>query len=381
MRTEDNKWVSDPEGIVHRVHETLRQPEHQRRGIKRIGSIWASGIDVDSNITWLVKDLIPAGGLVEIYGQPSCGKSFLALDLGMAIARGRPFFGREVMTPGFVAFIAAEGGHGVKKRVVAYRKYHGIEDDDEPFLLIPEVLNFRNSAEVDALVALLEECSKERGPCRGLITDTVNRSFGGGDENASRDMGEYLQAVDRIGQATGAARILIHHEGKDRKGSGGRGHSSLFAATDTAILVEKYEGVHSFTLERQKDGDDGAKFGFRLDQFEMGTDADNDAITSLIVEPTDLPKGKRTHLTRKNAAALTEFADLLNRGAGHPHHGSDRIPPGVEVIDIELWRETLHKRSLLDGKNPRQQFKDIKAALLAAGKIGIWEEQAWIVKT
>src|SRR4029078_7264377 len=104
----------------------------------RIKSLWSSEVSFKDRCEWQVKKIIPAGAMVEIYGLPGCGKSFLAIHLGMAIARAIPFFGQELVTPGFVAYLAAEGGHGIEKRIAAYRQYNIIEDGTEPFLLIPQ---------------------------------------------------------------------------------------------------------------------------------------------------------------------------------------------------------------------------------------------------
>jgi RecA-family ATPase len=38
--------------------------------------------------TWLVKDIIPSGGLVNLFSGPKLGKSFIALDLCRAISQG-----------------------------------------------------------------------------------------------------------------------------------------------------------------------------------------------------------------------------------------------------------------------------------------------------
>jgi AAA domain len=68
------------------------KPNGHNRGAKRFGAIWFENIgDDDEESEWLVRGLIPTGGFVEIYGQPSCGKSFLALALGMASLAGVPF--------------------------------------------------------------------------------------------------------------------------------------------------------------------------------------------------------------------------------------------------------------------------------------------------
>ena len=57
---------------------------------------------------WIVKHLIPAGGLVTLYGKPKCGKSFFALGLAASVSDGHPWFLMPEFTvdvPGPVVFL------------------------------------------------------------------------------------------------------------------------------------------------------------------------------------------------------------------------------------------------------------------------------------
>src|SRR5438093_783259 len=58
-------------------------------------------------ISWLAKDLFPKNSVGLIVGESQAGKTFLALDLAVAVATGRPFFGKQV-TKGGVLYIPAE---------------------------------------------------------------------------------------------------------------------------------------------------------------------------------------------------------------------------------------------------------------------------------
>src|SRR5437868_424474 len=58
-------------------------------------------------VRWIADGLIPAGGIVMIYGKPKVGKSTLARDLAYCIATGVPFLGRSVKQ-GRVLYLALE---------------------------------------------------------------------------------------------------------------------------------------------------------------------------------------------------------------------------------------------------------------------------------
>lgn len=55
---------------------------------------------------WVIDKLIPVGGLVNIFGKPKTGKSFLALGMSQAIVNGEPDWeGYRIDTHGSVAYL------------------------------------------------------------------------------------------------------------------------------------------------------------------------------------------------------------------------------------------------------------------------------------
>src|SRR6266849_2165500 len=60
------------------------------------------------SMDWLIDGLLPAKSFACLYGPPGSYKSFLALDIGLSIANGRPFVGLSTQQ-GDVAYIAGEG--------------------------------------------------------------------------------------------------------------------------------------------------------------------------------------------------------------------------------------------------------------------------------
>lgn len=55
---------------------------------------------------WVIEKLLPIGGLVNMFGKPKTGKSFLALSLAKAIVNGEPdWCGYPISQPGSVAYL------------------------------------------------------------------------------------------------------------------------------------------------------------------------------------------------------------------------------------------------------------------------------------
>ena len=65
---------------------------------------------------YMVKGWLGRNCLSMLYGPSNAGKTFVALDLAMHVASGKPWRGYRV-NGGSVLYIAAEGGAGVRNRL------------------------------------------------------------------------------------------------------------------------------------------------------------------------------------------------------------------------------------------------------------------------
>jgi RecA-family ATPase len=72
------------------------------------------------------------------------------------------------------------------------------------------------------------------GTSLGLVViDTHAGVSPGADENASADMTKIIRHYQQIQEASHAAVLIVHH--KNAAGDKSRGHTSLYAAMDSAI--------------------------------------------------------------------------------------------------------------------------------------------------
>jgi hypothetical protein len=93
-------------------------------------------IKIERSPNYLVKGIIPRGGLVVAYGAPKNGKSLLVFDLVMHVAIDRPYRGRRVQR-GTVVYLALEGGRGFAARKEAWCQRHFVESSEPvPFHLL-----------------------------------------------------------------------------------------------------------------------------------------------------------------------------------------------------------------------------------------------------
>lgn len=191
------------------------------------------------NPEWLVDGLIIKNGLGFLYGDPGCGKSFLALDLALTLANGgERWIGKPVAGRGGVLYLAGEGKAGAKLRYMAWQAAKGVPDHQAHFLMAFESLNFMKVEDVETLERTIEHIIAQRGetPCL-IVVDTVSRVLPGAKENLQEDMSIFVQACDRVRQRFGCAVMGVHHSAK---GSGQmRGSTVLKGAADFAFAMTK----------------------------------------------------------------------------------------------------------------------------------------------
>src|SRR5690625_1661515 len=65
---------------------------------------------------WIIRGRVEANSLAMIFGDPACGKSFLAVDWACSVATGKDYHGHTVQQAP-VIFIAGEGLNGIARRL------------------------------------------------------------------------------------------------------------------------------------------------------------------------------------------------------------------------------------------------------------------------
>lgn len=234
-------------------------------------------------LPWIIKGVLPKAGLGVVYGASGSGKSFAVLDMGMAIARGVDWRGKRTRQ-GRVAYIAAEGADGFRKRLAAYAMHHKVDLTEVPMTVLNGAPNLLEKLDaVDVAKGI-----KAAGGADLIVIDTFAQTTPGANENAGEDVGKALGYCKLIHRVTGAMVLLIHHSGKDAT-KGARGWSGLRAACDAEIEVVREAAGRYLRLTKSKDGEDGLEWGFDLEVIQVDVDEDLDAVTSCVVIEAAMP--------------------------------------------------------------------------------------------
>lgn len=234
----------------------------------------------------LVEGLMTIGSSVVVYGDSNSGKTFWALSVATAIATGSDCYGLKT-DPGLVIYLASEAPGSIRSRMQAIKKYHGC--DLANLAMVPVPMNFYNgdqdAHDVIELVRAIEKIKGQR--VRLIIGDTLARMSAGANENSGEDMGPVMARFDQVATATGAALMIIHHNGKDAA-KGARGWSGIRAHIDTEIEVVEKEGIRSVTVTKQRElPSKGETIYFKLEIIEMGTTKFGSPATTCVAVPDE----------------------------------------------------------------------------------------------
>ena len=336
---------------------------------------------------YLIKDLFPRTGLCVVWGPPKCGKSFWTMDAMLHAALNWQYRGRKV-AQGRVVYCAFEGQDGYGKRIEAFRQQHQEEiiqviasTGAVAFHLMPVRMDLVK--EHRQFIAEIRAQLGDKSP-DAIVLDTLNRSLVG-SESSDEDMTKYIGAADALREAFDCLVVIVHHCGIE--GTRPRGHTSLTGAADAQIAVKRdATGNVLATVEWMKDGPEGAEIISRLNQVSVGTDTDGDDMTTCVIEPADntvATMEKPDRMRRAPKAAKIAF-DALREAIGDlgtVATPSDHVPAGVRVTTIDRWRDYAYRRGISTGEARAQQkaFKAATEYLIAEKRVGVWNDDAWII--
>lgn len=191
---------------------------------------------------WLI-DGIWAGQAVGVLGgPPKVGKSWLALELALAVASGRPALGAfPVPIPGPVLMFSAEDSPGaVRERIDGLCRARGADLSTLPLHVITaESVKLDADADRTGLEAVLGEIRPKL-----LVLDPFVRLHSG-DENYAGHVADLLGYLRCLERRFSLAIMIAHHVSKKshvHPGQALRGSSDLHGWGDSNLYLQRQEG-------------------------------------------------------------------------------------------------------------------------------------------
>ncbi|MGD0679727.1 MAG: AAA family ATPase, partial [Polyangiaceae bacterium] len=199
--------------------------------------------DLDETARWLVDGIWPTEGVGVLAGSPKTGKTWLAVELGIAVASGRPFLGQfGVRKAGSVLMFGAEDrAADLKARASGICKARNQDLDALAFDLI-EVASL--SIDHPTEFARLRATVRKVRPAL-VILDPFVRLFRG-SENDAGAVSSVLGRLRALQRECAVAMLVVHHVRKrdavEASAASIRGSGDFHAWADTSITLGRRRG-------------------------------------------------------------------------------------------------------------------------------------------
>ncbi len=213
---------------------------------------------------FLIDRLWTSQAVGVIGGAPKCCKSWLALDMALAVASGRPCLGafKPLQTGPVLLFSAEESPQKVRRRLEGLARVRDVDFASLPIHLILDP-QLRLDIQRDFL-RLLNAVDSLRP--RLLILDPFVRLHRI-DENSAADVSALLADLRSLQRRFALAILLVHHTRKANGEASGvalRGSSDLHAWGDSNLYLRR-QGLDLVLSSEHRSAKPDGPFSIRLD--------------------------------------------------------------------------------------------------------------------
>ena len=218
---------------------------------------------------WFLKGLM-SNGLYLLAAPPKFGKSFLALDMCLSIARGKPCLGFETVKRGVLYMVLEDRLDDFKDRTKRY-----LGDESFPanmFLCDKDEYRLKEITNDDSLINYFDELLAWGDPIQFIVIDTFQHIRGEMQKNEgiyNFDRRE-LRYLKKFADEKRICILLIHHTRKSKDED-----NEFNEVSGSAALQGGVDAV--FKIKKQKVADTDATFsalgrGIRIEPFTMHFD-------------------------------------------------------------------------------------------------------------
>jgi hypothetical protein len=288
-------------------------------------------------LKWIIKGWMPDSAVSMVYGESGVGKTFITLDMACHIAAGMQWHGHKTKA-GLVVYMAGEGNYGIRQRVTAWCKAHGVQTLDN-LLISNKAIDVDSPAAAAQIINAVREVTQEDAVA--LFIDTVNNHMSG-DENSAKDTRNMLNACNIVSRALNASICLNHHTGHaaDSK-QRARGSSAWKASLDASILVAKTEGSIEIACTKMKDAEPPKAFFGKLEVVPLGwIDEDGEEIKGAVFKIEENPPEKKEKKESEIQKDIRKFTNAWWHSGAEERNNSPYISRSA-LIDYLMSNEGL----------------------------------------
>ncbi len=208
--------------------------------------------DSDARAAWLVESLWARAGVGILGGAPKCCKSWLALEIVIAVASGAPCLGVfDVDDAGPVlVYMAEDAASVVKARLAGICRHRGRTLGELPVHVITAPALRLDHAHDQGR---LQDAVARYAP-RLLVLDPFVRLHRI-DENDAGQVSGLLGYLREVQRAHDVAVLVVHHARKNgtagQPGQSLRGSGDFFAWADSLLYVRRHRAELRLTVEHR----------------------------------------------------------------------------------------------------------------------------------
>jgi hypothetical protein len=259
---------------------------------------------------------------------------------------------------GFVVYIAGEGHFGISRRLKAWSLHNQISFEGVPMVVSKAGAGLSQQGGCDPVMLEIDAHAAVYGFPELIVVDTLNRNFGGGDENSPQDMGEYIKNLDLLKDKYGSAILTVHHQGHSGLGRA-RGHSSLFGAMDAEFSVEKPDRGDRILLTntKMKDGPAPEELILELESVKLPWKDDQSVneTSAVLVRSSQEKIHRHKPMSPGSKQGLQSFLDALIATGCSSSSG----------LHVDDWRPFFYKISTAERQDAKQRaFQRLRVNLV-----------------
>jgi|GEM_PF-5809247 len=225
----------------------------------------------DAKISWVVRHILPAGGVGILAGPAGYGKSWMLLDLAVECARGGRWLGRFSTTSGRILYLDEESTptllrHRLRKLLNA-KSLQGTKLD--VYFGVGQGICLNDQASAEGLRQVLQALQPAL-----VIVDSLIRVHRA-EENSASEMSRVFAVVKALTRDFGCTFLFSDHQRKP--GSYGtsqdlllRGSSDKVAFVDTLLSLRRKDGALIVEHSKSRFAEPVSSFVVRIEDTAPG---------------------------------------------------------------------------------------------------------------
>ncbi len=179
-----------------------------------------------------------AGTVGALVAQGGAGKSWIALEIGIAVAGGPDLLEMGIPSHGQVLYLPAEDPTlAINHRLYAARE--AVAGSIDQLAEALEIVPLMGRA-VDLMVPAWAEAIQRMADGKRLVIIDTLRRFHSGDENSAGEMARLLGILEHICAQTGTSILFLHHTAKGAALNGAGDVQQ--ASRGSSVLVDNVRG-------------------------------------------------------------------------------------------------------------------------------------------